>query len=134
MYYADGSGGRFSSDPRVRRCGWGAVKLDTVTCACPGGFWGTLPGQAQTVPRAELFAIWFVLKATNTDVTIYTDCALAVLGFNAPAKTKISVNSDIWHDIWTNPWSNHWSTFLGQLLGQMLGLMLGKIPSKFLVY
>ena len=52
--YTDGSGGKNSDDPSVRRCGWawvipGATSPESGRC-------GNLQGP-QTVPRAELTAL-----------------------------------------------------------------------------
>ena len=53
--FSDASGGTHSSDPRLRRTGWGIVRLDhdgELVEACHGG----VPGK-QMVPRAELVAL-----------------------------------------------------------------------------
>ena len=55
IYFSDGSGGVHSKDPRLRRVGWGIVRLDQdgeLREACHG----SVPGK-QTVPRAELMAL-----------------------------------------------------------------------------
>ena len=63
-YGTDGSAGKFSAIPELRRCGCSAVALDInsngVTVfrglSCP------LPGEVQTVPRAELYAMFVVVR------------------------------------------------------------------------
>ena len=53
--YTDGSGGKNTSDPRLRRCGWAWV-IPGITEHPDCGRCGNLLGQ-QTVPRAELTAL-----------------------------------------------------------------------------
>ena len=55
--YTDGSGGKYSADPRLRRCGWAWVcpQINSNKIAVHGAR-GALDGK-QTVPRAELRAI-----------------------------------------------------------------------------
>ena len=55
IYFSDGSGDVHSKDPRLRRAGWGTVRLDQdgeLREACRG----SVPGK-QTVPRAQLMAL-----------------------------------------------------------------------------
>ena len=64
-YYGDASGGKFSSYPSLRRCGVGLVhtKFDSIRIFYRE--WGCsikLIGQVQTVPRAEVFALHFLLN------------------------------------------------------------------------
>ena len=56
----DGSGLLFPWLSELSRCGWGVV----ATCGrqLTAGFYGTLPGDKQTVPRAELWGIYEALK------------------------------------------------------------------------
>ena len=54
VVYTDGSGGRNTDDPRLRRCGWAWVIAGPATPEC--GRCGNLLGE-QTVPRAELTAV-----------------------------------------------------------------------------
>ena len=91
--YLDGSGGKFTDDPRRRRCGWAAVQLNfdidqgphchlkavpvgaekaptTSTQKDKNGqltqaIFGQLPGAKQTVPRSELNAALQTLLAMS---------------------------------------------------------------------
>ena len=78
IYFTDGSGGLYSSDPRRRRCGWGIARIfydplrpqnNTLTI----GWYGALPTQNQTVPRAELWAVIVVIEFAQGEITIYSD-------------------------------------------------------------
>eukprot|EP00973_Karenia_brevis_P042174 5839412-Karenia_brevis.AAC.1 len=66
--YIDGSGGTYSGDPRLRRCGWACV-LNSANVGmeyAPVGYfgeYGTLDGR-QT-PRAELTAVMRALLAVE---------------------------------------------------------------------
>ena len=97
--YTDGSGGKYSSDPRLRRCGW--------ACVCPQsnsnkiailGARGALDGK-QTVPRAELRAILECLNDLKQcpaleEIVLYSDCKMAVDSF---AKGKVySQKNQVW--------------------------------------
>ena len=88
-YFSDGSGGRNTKDPRRRRCGWSIAQLQghsqsqyergerTEEPEIRRAAWGTLPGERQTVPRAELQAVIELLERTaeTTDkVTLWVDC------------------------------------------------------------
>ena len=83
--FTDGSGGKGSSDRRLRACGWAAVFMRSPF-ALGVAFWGELPGTVQTVPRAELagahFAITLAagLGCTVLRLAVYTDCSLVSRG------------------------------------------------------
>ena len=72
--YTDGSGGHYTSDPRLRRCGWAWVVNRYAWHGDPAfvayyGQRGTMrdPGtESQTVPRAELEAIYHALRAVQS--------------------------------------------------------------------
>ena len=73
--YTDGSGGENTKDPRIRSCGCAWIQHrndgllpDSDTDACIGQY-GTVTG-AQTVPRAELTAILYVLAFIKTHTCI----------------------------------------------------------------
>ena len=64
-YYGDASGGKFSSYPSLRRCGVGLVHTTINSANQIVREWGCsikLIGPVQTVPRAELFALHFLLN------------------------------------------------------------------------
>ena len=60
LVYTDGSATRVRGLAAMDRAGWGAAVIQGETLCC--GVWGNLPGFQQTVPRAELYAIMFVLE------------------------------------------------------------------------
>ena len=101
--FTDGSGGKNSSDPRLRRCGWAWVIPGPQGPIC--GVSGNLTGE-QTVPRAELKAlIEFVLELEQvphiTNVTIYSDCKMVVDLFAAGIdRCKQSKLWEMWRDFW----------------------------------
>ena len=89
--YTDGSGGKFSSDPRLRRCGWAWVcPQHNSNKIAKHGARGSLDGK-QTVPRAELRAILECLNDLKQcpnleEIILYSDCKMAVDSF---AKGKV---------------------------------------------
>ena len=73
-YYGDGSGGVNSLYPRARRCGSAVIRMDEhqqLVCALKSN----LPGDSQTVPRSEFFALLLLSQHanTNTNLVYYTD-------------------------------------------------------------
>jgi len=70
FYFGDGSGGRYSSYPTLRRCGTGIVYLDW-DMSHQFDVWSPLPGQVQTVPRAELFALLIVAHHARPNALIH---------------------------------------------------------------
>ena len=103
VVFTDGSGGKNTSDPRLRRCGWAwnIPGPNGPTCGVSGNMTGP-----QTVPRAELKAlIEFILELEHaqhiTDVTIYSDCKMVVDLFNAGIeRCKLSNLWEMWRDFW----------------------------------
>ena len=55
-FFSDGSGGKFSAQPDLRRCGWAWVLLDQYHDLSFARS-ASLEGERQTVPRAELAAV-----------------------------------------------------------------------------
>eukprot|EP00973_Karenia_brevis_P048939 6787627-Karenia_brevis.AAC.1 len=104
--YTDGSGGRNSNDPRIRRCGWAWVVVRRGTDIITHGEAGHLPGAQwqQTVPRSELHALTQSLKAISaqtvlTRVDICTDCLTAVTGWTkGKHATRSSDIADAWEE------------------------------------
>ena len=75
----DGSGGPFSSEPRMRRCGWGfAVVLPNRGVTASGR--GPLDYWKQTVPLAELAAAQALILCTEGYLTVVVDNASVVKG------------------------------------------------------
>ena len=98
----DGSGGRFSSKPALRRCGWGVAIMDKITSRFVGGLFGPMHGR-QSVPRAELWATHQAaagLPKRGGSVTVFSD-HLSVVDFaNNPRKDKSqSVNHALYRQL-----------------------------------
>lgn len=58
-YFGDGSGGPYSGIPQLRRAGVGVHHVSPEEIPTYS-WWQALPGEAQTVPRAELTALVLV--------------------------------------------------------------------------
>ena len=104
--FTHGSGGRHSSDARLRRCAWAWV------CPKPGsnraafhGARGALGGK-QTAPRAELTAIKTCLMDLKDHprikrAEIYSDCKMAVDSYAKGMQyAQLTACGAIWADIW----------------------------------
>eukprot|EP00972_Heterocapsa_arctica_P010724 1573031-Heterocapsa_arctica.AAC.1 len=69
LYYGDGSGGRHTADPRLRRCGWSVCHVDELGVLEPhhlkGGVFGSLGGHLQTVPRSEIWAAIVAIDSSS---------------------------------------------------------------------
>ena len=76
---SDGSGLR-PGDPSVRRCGWGVVSVmqDQVHQLV----FGPLPGPAQTVARAELYALFVAVRQVPQPFIIWVDNSTVVGGYH----------------------------------------------------
>ena len=118
-FYLDGPGGVNTSDTRLRRCGWAAVKMKqrvTEHYEILQGVYGALGGAAQTVPRAEITAAVNLLKVLQNvpgDIHMVSDCKLVVDGLalrsnllkNNPGGTqqksrvKGEGNQDLWKEL-----------------------------------
>ena len=112
-FHTDGAGGKWGSDPRRRRCGWGAVRLveDAGTFRRDVGAYGGLPGAKQTVPLAELHAAMQVVRLAVGAVhaggcalglVIRVDAAYVEKGFRKSRTGAHSYNHDQWQEFW------HW--------------------------
>ena len=110
-YHTDASGGEHSAIPAIRRCGLGIayVAQDDASFSGPISesllLWGAylpLPGKAQTIVRAELYAILTVVKNAAREVTIVSDSKVNVDSYNAGREACIkAANSDLWIALWT---------------------------------
>ena len=78
-YFSDGSGG----DPPhrlLRRCGVGIALMEGVRLVFGGGV--PLPGEGQSVCRAELFAIVILAgQVKDEEVLVWTDSDYVAKGF-----------------------------------------------------
>ena len=114
--YLDGSGGIYSSDPRVRAVGWAWIQLlevpqhevRPVREEDAIGQYGSCEGP-QTVPRAELTAfmkfLMFLYPRTDLlDITIIqnvcTDNEAVYDGFCAGYKVRHGSMGDLWAQFW----------------------------------
>ena len=97
----DGSGGSHSSNPRLRRCGFGLViikpKVDQFSFDYLGHAFGSTPGR-QTVPRAEALAILHALRTTKGNALMVCDNWGVVSTYNkGPGHSKS--NGLLWNAI-----------------------------------
>ena len=108
--FTDGSGGKYTKDKRLRRCGWGWIVLSHPRegeFLCHQGGFGTLEGWSQTVPRAELRAAIEAVAGTVGPVDIFTDCGMLVRGAARPMSQWCDgANCDLWLELYTAV-SNH---------------------------
>ena len=105
LYYGDASGGTFSSYPKLTRCGVGLCKVDFSTEAQLWGVQINLPGAIQTVPRAELYALHFLVNEAEAHATLefITDNQKNCQTFNKGADyAKNSINADLYKCIFHN--------------------------------
>ena len=111
LYYTDASGGPNNEYPVLRRCGVGVACIDTHSNWFTTGegsspfLWGAyapLTGVRQSVPRAELYAIFVVISHVgHGEVTIKTDSKINVDLYDGGKEACMeSDNVDIWLDIW----------------------------------
>ena len=109
-YHTDGSGGRFSAQPLLRRCSFGissvALGVDGKPCF-RFGFHGNLPDTPQTVPRSELFAWLVVLQNVEPEgaIEIVTDSEVCVETFAKQRNRQGEIdpdeaNADMWRCLW----------------------------------
>ena len=96
---SDGGGGEESSDPRLRRCGWGFVVLRGAQYLAWG--LGPLPCDLQTVPAAELFAITRAVQLTTGPVVCVIDNDGVVRGIRAGPRFKHRKMIAMWREFWT---------------------------------
>ena len=96
-YYGDGSGGEYSSFPLIRRCGVGVCVTDS-NGNITGLASSNLPGEIQTVPRAEYFAFYYVMRQASVGAVIVfvTDHKPLFEVFNKGIETaKLCINHDL---------------------------------------
>ena len=105
LYYGDASGGTFSSYPKLTRCGVGFCKVDRHTEQRLWGVQLNLPGLVQTVPRAELFALHFLVNEAQPESVIefVTDNQKNSQTFNkGEPYARNSINADLFKHIFYN--------------------------------
>ena len=101
----DGSGGKFSADKRLRRCGWAWVVLKSKSgvesfkasdIVVGSQAYSALEGNKQTVNRAELSAVLSACENVAGPMVLYSDSAYVCRIFALPCEnwTEYS-NSDL---------------------------------------
>ena len=104
--FVDGSGGKHSDDPRLRRCGWGVViilmKDNDLHADIECGIFGTLAGCKQTVGRAELTACTKALAwlPKHCSINLISDNLTCVEGIKAGSLNPKLGNCDLWQEFW----------------------------------
>ena len=99
-YYIDGSGS--SSDKRLRRTGWGAVKLESTPHGLEvwGGWFGPVVEPPFTVPRSELIALIHLVKLTTGNITAISDCEYVTEGYRKKRFLRPEGrNGHLWADL-----------------------------------
>ena len=96
----DGSGGFWSANAKLRRCGWAAVMLDSS--GNPRHWkWiaAALGGSVQTVPRAEIYAVLMVVEHAEGDCHVWSDHENIIKTINERrwSKARSGTNSDLWN-------------------------------------
>ena len=107
-FFLDESGGVDSSDPRIRRCGWGIAALDrseepttlAARCAFLGGWASPLAGSPQTATRACLAGLIFLLEKTVGPLLVFLDAKYLVDGYEKGRHHQPQgTHADLWHRI-----------------------------------
>ena len=101
VYYGDASGGEFTSYRPLRRCGCGVAVIDAQGDLLFGANF-TLPGEVQTVPRAELFALVFLTRnmCALAEVEYITDnLGLYNTYHGGPVAGCARSNCDLYHEL-----------------------------------
>ena len=119
----DGSGGEYSKDPRLRRCGWGVVvstlhASDQPLATASGPVRGF-----QTVPRAELTALFWLARHTDGDADVAVDAKSVVDDFAKGPHGTYSSSQELWAELW-----NAIGTRAGKLHFVWAPPMLGRMP------
>ena len=98
-YYGDGSGGDLSRYPRARRCGL-AIATMTPGCELKYGVHSPLPGDIQTVPRAEInaFLLLCELAVPGASILFVTDHQALKTTFEmGPEHSTKTLNGELYH-------------------------------------
>jgi hypothetical protein len=99
----DGSGGKFSSQPRLRACGAGiaTVKIVGNSFEVEDGIIAGVGG-TQTVPRSELTAIVLLLSLVgNQNISIVVDASYIFKGLEKGKRKCLNgCNGDLWGRFW----------------------------------
>ena len=110
VIYLDESGGVHAADPRLRRAGWGLVALPRAGAGqrsyCDrdltqlGAWYGSVPGDVQTPPRAALMALVQVLSTTSGDLLVKPDASYLVDGISKGRHLNAQgTHADLWYQV-----------------------------------
>jgi len=103
-YYTDGSGGPQGSEPLLRRCGVACCQLRSDADVFSWGVFFAMPGEQQSVPRAELAAVVAVLALANEGALHFVSDSLITVNkaqwlLDMPAGFVVrGANADLWAD------------------------------------
>ena len=104
----DGSGGPHSNDPRMRRCAWSVVALDSqlqVVASLSGMLTGT--ANQHTVPRAEARAFLALLQATSNEIKVAVDAKYVCKGWwNIQHPHRVQLDALAIYDLWRDTWEH----------------------------
>ena len=104
IMFLDGTGGPFSSDFVLRRCGWEVAVLDFTDVFAPSlvfGRGGGLLGAKQTVPRSEVHAGLYALRfARETPLFLVSENEYFVSTAEKGRANPVGPCSDLWHQYW----------------------------------
>ena len=95
----DGSGGEHSNDPRLRRVAWG-LAVATHESFDPLALASGPVVHRQTVPRAELTALAWLIWHTHGNIDVAIDAKYVVKGYAKGPKGRHGSNADLWKDLW----------------------------------
>jgi ribonuclease HI len=95
----DGSGGPFTAERRLRRCGWGFAVLNAEGEIVARG-WGPLTSWRQTVPLSELEAATQLARCTLGDLDINIDASYVVRGVRRGPENLPKRYTYQWQKFW----------------------------------
>ena len=101
--FLDGSGHNSPHCESLNRAGWSAVCMDGIRVS--GAMYGTVPGEDQDVPRAELYALRAVLPTVVKPAHIWMDHEnhiKAIAKGRAWCTSAKRPNADLWRIVWWN--------------------------------
>jgi len=99
--YLDGSAHVYPWWEALNRAGWSAAQVEDGRLVA--ALYGTLPGEEQTVPRAELYSLRAVLPMVLPPATVWMDHANhvdAIQKGRAWCTNPLRPNADLWRIVW----------------------------------
>ena len=117
IFGTDGSDPEGERDPRLRRCGWAVVEIDQGASRVIGSAESAWAGARQTVFKAELVAVVFVLRHVRNHclhaklerIAIHTDCLSVFNKFQSgPGRLRGSNRHLLrYAEVWEEFWGHH---------------------------